>query len=46
MKHAHSGVVLNFDLCDLQKVGRIKNPVLGCHVHVSLLDIPMIKIWR
>jgi hypothetical protein len=28
MKHANIGAVLNFDLCDLQKVGQIKNP--GC----------------
>jgi hypothetical protein len=26
MKHANIGAVLNFDLCDLQKVGQIKNP--------------------
>jgi hypothetical protein len=26
MKRAHIGAVLNFDLCDLQKVGQIKNP--------------------
>jgi hypothetical protein len=39
MKRANIGAVLNFDRCDLQKVGQIKNPV-------SLLDIPMIKIWR
>jgi hypothetical protein len=25
MKRAHIGAVLNFDLCDLQKVGKIKN---------------------
>jgi hypothetical protein len=25
MKRAHIGAVLNFDLCDLQKVGQIKN---------------------
>jgi hypothetical protein len=26
MKHVHIGDVLNFDLCDLQKIGQIKNP--------------------
>jgi hypothetical protein len=26
MKRADIGDVLNFDLCDLQKVGQIKNP--------------------
>jgi hypothetical protein len=26
MKRANIGVVLNFDLCDLQKVDQIKNP--------------------
>jgi hypothetical protein len=26
MKRANSGAVLSFDLCDLQKVGQIKNP--------------------
>jgi hypothetical protein len=26
MKRAHIGAVLNFDHCDLQKVGQIKNP--------------------
>jgi hypothetical protein len=26
MKRTNSGAVLNFDLCDLQKVGQIKNP--------------------
>jgi hypothetical protein len=25
MKCAHIGDILNFDLCDLQKVGKIKN---------------------
>jgi hypothetical protein len=38
MKHTHIGDVLNFDLCDLQKVGQIKNPGIMCHV--SLLDVP------
>jgi hypothetical protein len=33
MKCAHIGTVLNFDLCDLQKVGQIKNLV---SFHVSL----------
>jgi hypothetical protein len=29
MKRAHRiGDVLNFDLCDLQKVGQIKNPAI------------------
>jgi hypothetical protein len=41
MKRANIGAVLNFDLCDLQKVEQIKNPSI-----MSLLDIPMIKIWR
>jgi hypothetical protein len=26
MKRANIGAVVNFDLCDLQKVGQIKNP--------------------
>jgi hypothetical protein len=26
MKRAHIGDALNFDLCDVQKVGQIKNP--------------------
>jgi hypothetical protein len=43
MKRAHIGAILNFDLCDLQKVGQIKNLVL---CPVSLFDVPMIKIWR
>jgi hypothetical protein len=31
MKRAHIGAVLNFDLCDLQKVGQIKNPgIMSC----------------
>jgi hypothetical protein len=31
MKHAHIGAILNFDLCDLQKVGQIKNPgIMSC----------------
>jgi hypothetical protein len=31
MKHAHIGAVLNFDVCDLQKVGQIKNPgIMSC----------------
>jgi hypothetical protein len=31
MKRAHIGVVLNFDLCDLQKVGQIRNPsIMSC----------------
>jgi hypothetical protein len=31
MKRAHIGDVLNFDLCDLQKVGQIKNPdIMSC----------------
>jgi hypothetical protein len=31
MKCAHIGAVLNFDLCDLQKVGQIKNPgIMSC----------------
>jgi hypothetical protein len=42
MKRANIGAILN---CDLQKVGQIKNPgIMSCHV--SLLDVPMIKIWR
>jgi hypothetical protein len=31
MKHANIGAVLNFDHCDLQKVGQIKNPgIMSC----------------
>jgi hypothetical protein len=31
MKHANIGTVLNFDLCDLQKVCEIKNPgIMTC----------------
>jgi hypothetical protein len=31
MKHGHIGAVLNFDLCDLQKVRQIKNPdIMSC----------------
>jgi hypothetical protein len=31
MKHAHIGAVLNFDLCDLQKVGQTKNlGIISC----------------
>jgi hypothetical protein len=31
MNRAHIGNVLNFDLCDLQKVGQIKNPgIISC----------------
>jgi hypothetical protein len=31
MKHAHIGAVLNFYLCDLQKVGQIKNlDIMSC----------------
>jgi hypothetical protein len=41
MKRDNIGTVLNFDLCDLQKVGKIKNTG-SCHV--SLLGVPMIKI--
>jgi hypothetical protein len=26
MKRANIGAVLNYDLCDLQEVGQIKNP--------------------
>jgi hypothetical protein len=43
MKRTHIGAVLNFDLCDLQKVCQIKYP---SWYHVSLLDVHMIKIWR
>jgi hypothetical protein len=43
MKRAHISAVLNFDLCDLQKVGQIK---IWVSCHVSLLDVPMIKILR
>jgi hypothetical protein len=43
LKSAHIGYVLNFDICDLQKVGQIKTRV-SCHVSVE--DVPMIKIWR
>jgi hypothetical protein len=31
MKHTNIGTVLNFDLCDLQKVGEIRNPgIMTC----------------
>jgi hypothetical protein len=31
MKHANIGADLNFDLCDLEKVGQIKNPgIMSC----------------
>jgi hypothetical protein len=31
MKRTHIGAVLNFDLCDLQKVCQIKNPgIMSC----------------
>jgi hypothetical protein len=31
MKRANIGAVLNFDLCDLQKVGKIKDPgIMSC----------------
>jgi hypothetical protein len=43
MKLAHIGDVLNFDLCDLQEVGQIKNlDIVSC----ILINVPMIKIWR
>jgi hypothetical protein len=37
------GAVLNFDLGDLQKEAKSKTQVF---CHVSLLDVPMIKIWE
>jgi hypothetical protein len=31
MKRANIGAVLNFELCDLEKVGQIKNPgIMSC----------------
>jgi hypothetical protein len=31
MKRANIGAILNFDLCDLEKVGQIKNPgIMSC----------------
>jgi hypothetical protein len=34
MKRAHIGAVLNFDLCDLQKVGQIKNlGIMSCTLY-------------
>jgi hypothetical protein len=42
MNRANIDSVLNFDLCDPQKVGQIKNRV---RCHVSLLDVPIITIW-
>jgi hypothetical protein len=31
MKRANIGAILNFDLCDLQKVGKIKNQgIMSC----------------
>jgi hypothetical protein len=31
MKRANIGAILNFDLCDLQKVGQIKNTdIMSC----------------
>jgi hypothetical protein len=43
MKHANIDAVLKFDLCDLQKKAKSKTQV-SCHV--SLLDVPMTKLWR
>jgi hypothetical protein len=46
MKRAHIGDVLNFDLCDIQKVGQIKNlGIMSCILKI-LLDVRMINIWR
>jgi hypothetical protein len=45
MKRANFGAVLNFDLCDLQKVGQIKNPGIMSGILIRI-DVPMIKILR
>jgi hypothetical protein len=44
MKRAHIGAVLNFDLCDLQKVGKIKiSGIMSCilirYTHDKNLEI-------
>jgi hypothetical protein len=41
MKRAHIGAVLNFDLCDLQKVGQIKTRV-SCHVSLEMIQ-PLVQ---
>ena len=41
MTYAPNGEILNFDLCD--KKGKSKTRYL---CNVSLLDVPMIKIWE
>jgi hypothetical protein len=38
-----NGDILNFDLCDLEKLVKSETPVL---CHVMSLDVPMIKILR
>jgi hypothetical protein len=39
MKRANTGAVLNFDLCDLQKVGQIKNPgIMPCILIIYTYD--------
>jgi hypothetical protein len=48
MKGAHIGDVLNFDLCDLQRVGQIKNLgirsciLIRCPYYKKLGDDPVI----
>jgi hypothetical protein len=50
MKRAHIGAVLNFDLCDLQKVGQIKNTdimpyiLIRCTHDNKILKVHFIKI--
>jgi hypothetical protein len=34
MKRANIGAILNFDLCDLEKVGQIKNPGIMSCIHI------------
>jgi hypothetical protein len=43
MKRANNSAIWNFDLQDLQKYVKSKTRVL---CHASLLDVPMIKMWR
>jgi hypothetical protein len=44
MKRANIDAVLNFDLCDLQKVGQIKNPgIMSCILIRYTYDMEMIQ---
>jgi hypothetical protein len=49
MKCANIGAVLNFDICDLQKVGQIKNPgIMSCILIRCIYDknLEMIQPFR